>query len=62
MQIHRLKPAWKQHKLLNGLPSIDSKEILLLIEQPENPPQTKLYRVLFSTVIFIFLTIICHSG
>ena len=62
MRINDLKPAWKQLKLLNAMQHIESKEILSIIENPENTNKTKLQRVLFNIVIFIVITIFCQSG
>ena len=62
MQLNDLKPAWKQLKLLNALNTIESNEILSIIESRENMNKTKLQRVLLNIVIFIVITIFCQGG
>ena len=62
MQLNDLKPAWKQLKLLNAMRHIESKEILSIIENPENTNKTKLQRVLFNIVMFIIITVFCQGG
>lgn len=62
MQLKDLKPAWKQLKLLNAMHHIESKEILLIIENAEKTNKTKLQRVVFNTVMFIVITIFCQGG
>ena len=62
MQLNDLKPAWKQLKLLNALNTIESNEILSIIDSRENMNKTKLQRVLLNIVIFIAITIFCQGG
>ena len=62
MQLNDLKPAWKQLKLLNALNTIESNEILSIIESRENMNKTKLQRVFLNIVIFIVITIFCQGG
>lgn len=62
MQLNDLKPAWKQLKLLNSLDHLESKEILSIIQNPENTHEAKLQRIVFNMIIFIVLTVICQSG
>ena len=47
MQLNNLKPAWKQLKLLNAMPQIESKEILSTIENAENANKIKLTKSCF---------------
>lgn len=62
MQLDNLKPAWKQLKIMNAIELIESNEILLIIEKPENMNNIKLQRFLFGLAMFIFITIICQGG
>jgi len=62
MQLNNLKPAWKQMKIVNAIPQIDSNEILSIIEKPGKSNNIKLQRLLFGLVIFIFITIFCQGG
>ena len=62
MPLNDLKPAWKQLKLLNAMQHIESKEILSIIENPENTNKTKLQRVLLNIIMFIVITIFCQGG
>lgn len=62
MQLNDLKPAWQQLKLKKALEPIDTKEILSLIEQPENIKRTGFTRALVNIVMFIGLIIFCQGG
>lgn len=62
MQLNDLKSAWRQLKLVNTFDHVESKEILSIIETPENTNRGKLQRVFFNMVIFIIITMICQSG
>jgi hypothetical protein len=60
MQLNDLESAWKQHKLLNAMHPIESKEILSIIEMAENMNRAKL--VFLNLVMFIIITIFCQGG
>jgi hypothetical protein len=62
MQLNNLKIAWKQLKIMNAIQLIESNEILLIIEKPENMNSIKLQRFFFGLVMFIFITIFCQGG
>ena len=62
MPLNNLKPAWKQVKVLNAMQSIESEDILSIIEGAENNDKTKLQRVLVSLGMFIIITIFCQGG
>lgn len=62
MQLDHFNSAWRQFKLLNGMAHIESREILLIIENAENPDVSKWQRVLFSLVMFAVVTIFCQGG
>lgn len=60
MQLKDLESAWQQHKVLNGLYRIESKEILSIIEMAENVNRTKI--VLLNLTLFIMITLFCQAG
>ena len=62
MQLNDFKPAWEQIKLLSAMEAMDPKEILSLIDGPEETNKTKLQRALLHVGIFIVITIICQGG
>ncbi len=62
MLLNNLKTAWKQLKIINTIPPIESNEILSIIEEHENLNNNKIYRVLYRLVIFFFMTILCQGG
>ncbi len=62
MPLNNLKTAWKQLKIINTIPLIESNEILSIIEEHENLNNNKTYRVLYRLVIFFFMAILCQGG
>lgn len=62
MDLNNLKIAWKQLKIMNAIPLIESNEILSIIEKPENGNNIKLQRFLYVLVMLIFITLFCQSG
>ncbi len=62
MLLNNLKTAWKQLKVINAIPLIESNEILSIIEEHENLNNNKIYRVLYRLVIFLFMAILCQGG
>lgn len=62
MQLNNLESAWRQLKLLNTIDHIESREILAIIESPENMNRGKLQRLVFNMIMFVVLTIVCQSG
>lgn len=62
MQLSNLNTAWQQLKLLNAMQCIESKDILVLIENSESTEKTRLQTVLFSLVMFITITLFCQGG
>ena len=62
MHLNNLKTAWQQLKIMNAMPSIESNEILSIIEESENVDNLKLQRLLFDLSMFIFITFICQGG
>lgn len=60
MQLNDLEPAWKQFKLSNTLYYIESKEILSIVDAPENVNRTKL--ILFNLSMFFMIAVFCHGG
>lgn len=62
MHLNNLKTAWQQLKIINAMPSIESNEILSIIEESENVDNLKLQRLLFDLGMFIFITFICQGG
>jgi hypothetical protein len=62
MQLNNLESAWRQLKLLNSMDHIESREILAIIESPDNMNRGKLQRLVFNMIMFVILTIVCQSG
>lgn len=62
MKLNDFKSAWKQQKLLNALQYIDSKEILAIIDRPENVSNNRQRLVVLNTIMFIVLIICCQGG
>lgn len=62
MQLNNLESAWRQLKLMNSMDHIESREILAIIESPENMNSGKLQRLVFNMIMFVILTIACQSG
>lgn len=62
MQLNNLESAWRQLKLMNSMDHIESREILAIIESPENMNSGKLQRLVFNMIMFVILTIVCQSG
>lgn len=62
MQLNNLESAWRQLKLLNTMDHVESREILAIIESPDNMNRGKLQRLVFNMIMFVILTIFCQSG
>lgn len=62
MHLNNLKPAWKQLKIINAIPSIESEEILSIIEQADGVNKAQSPSLLFDLAMFIFITFICQGG
>lgn len=62
MSIDELKAAWKQEKLLNAIPSLDSNEILDIIDQPLGKNKKMSLRKAVSFALLIFLMAFIQGG
>ena len=62
MPLNDLKPAWKQYKLQQALPDLETREILALIEHPEVKRKTWLTMNLLQLFLFTAITLICQGG
>ena len=62
MHLNNLKTAWQQLKIMNAMPSIESNEILSIIEESESTNNLKLQRLFFDLAMFILITFICQGG
>lgn len=62
MQLKNLESAWRQLQLLNSMDHIESREILAIIESPDNMNRGKLQRLVFNMIMFVILTIVCQNG
>lgn len=62
MQLNDLKSAWEQMKLIHSLEPILSREIRVIIEQPQSTGKSKVQSVLVNVVMFIIITMICQGG
>jgi hypothetical protein len=61
MNLDNLKPAWQQFRLSNSLQSLDTEEILLIIERVENR-SIKIHKYLINSIMFATLIIFCQGG
>ena len=62
MRLNNLKAAWKQLKIINAMPSIESDEILSIIEQSGEMNKAKSPSLFFDLAMFILITFICQGG
>jgi hypothetical protein len=62
MNLNNLKPAWRQFRLLNAMPSMDKEEILSIIERAEEMSVSKIHKGPINAILFTVLTICCQGG
>ena len=62
MNLNNLKPAWRQFQLVNSMTSVDTAEILTLIERAEDASASKVHQYLVSAILFAVITICCQAG
>ncbi len=62
MNLNNLKPAWRQFRLLNSMQSMDTEEILFIIERAEEMSISYIHRYLINGIIFTILIISCQGG
>ena len=62
MHLNNLKPAWKQMKIMNAIPQIESDEILSIIEQAGSSYNIKSQQLFFHVLMLIFITFACQGG
>ena len=62
MNLDNLKPAWRHFKLVNSIQKFDQHDILLMIEDAEEPAVSKTNRYILSALMFIVLTLCVQGG
>lgn len=62
MNLNNLKPAWRQFQLVNSMTSVDTAEILTLIERVEDASASKVHQYLVSAILFAVISICCQAG
>jgi hypothetical protein len=62
MNLNNLKPAWRQFRFVNSLTSVDTAEILLLIERTEEKNVSKIHQYFVSAILFGLIAISCQAG
>jgi hypothetical protein len=62
MNLNNLKPAWQQFRMLNSMQSIDSEEVLSIVERAEDRSISKINVWLINSILFTILTIGCQGG
>ena len=62
MPLNSLKSAWDHYKLLHSLHPYEDDEILSIIASPERMNKSRLQRILVNLIVFVVITLCCHSG
>jgi len=61
MNLNKLKPAWRQFRLVNSMQPIDQEEILLIIERADVHTAARLPRFMADAALF-FMLMLCFQG
>ena len=62
MILNSLKPAWQLLKFQRSLNTIDSEEVLRIIDTTEVVVYNKTQRILTNSAVFLTLMICCQGG
>lgn len=61
MNLESLKPAWRKFQVLNSLTPTTQRDILTMIEVPDDHPATKINK-LMQAALFLVLTFFFQGG
>ena len=62
MNLNNLQAAWRQFQVANSLQQMNHHDVLSMLESYPDKSGSRVKILLFHSVLFIVLTIICQGG